>query len=91
VITNRGTTLGGLTSEIVPQGRAEERRVVTNRAVYLAISIDCEGHKQVLGLWIRATVGESAWLWVLSELKARGVADVCIVCCDSPACPTRSA
>ncbi len=45
---------------------------------------DCEGAKQVLGLWIGPTTGESAkfWLSVLSELKGRGVADVCIVCCD---------
>jgi len=58
--------------------------VVTNRAVYLAIGIDCEGNKQVLGLWIGPATGESAkfWLSVLSELKSRGVADVCIVCCD---------
>jgi transposase-like protein len=58
--------------------------VVTNRAVYLAIGIDCEGAKQVLGLWVGPTTGESAkfWLSVLSEVKARGVADVCIVCCD---------
>src|SRR5256886_11504578 len=58
--------------------------VVTNRAVYVALGIDCEGAKQVLGLWIGPTTGESAkfWLSVLSELKGRGVADVCIVCCD---------
>jgi putative transposase len=58
--------------------------VVTNRAVYQAIGVDCEGAKQVLGLWIGPTTGESAkfWLSVLSELKGRGVADVCIVCCD---------
>ena len=58
--------------------------VVTNRAVYLAIGIDCEGEKQVLGLWVGPTTGESAkfWMSVLSEVKGRGVADVCIVCCD---------
>jgi putative transposase len=58
--------------------------VVTNRAVYLAIGIDCEGAKQVLGLWVGPTTGESAkfWMSVLSEVKSRGVADVCIVCCD---------
>jgi transposase-like protein len=58
--------------------------VVTSRPVYVAIGIDCEGRKQVLGLWIGPTAGESAkfWLSVLSELKGRGVADVCIVCCD---------
>jgi putative transposase len=58
--------------------------VVANRPVYLAIGIDCDGAKQVLGLWAGPTTGESAkfWLTVLSEVKSRGVADVCIVCCD---------
>jgi transposase-like protein len=58
--------------------------VVANRPVYLAIGIDCEGAKQVLGMWVGASTGESAkfWLSVLSELKSRGVADVCILCCD---------
>ena len=58
--------------------------VVANRPVYLAIGIDCDGAKQVLGLWVGPAVGESSkfWLTVLSELKSRGVADVCIVCCD---------
>jgi transposase-like protein len=58
--------------------------VVANRPVYLAIGIDCDGAKQVLGLWVGPTTGESAkfWLTILSELKSRGVADVCIVCCD---------
>ena len=58
--------------------------VVTNRPVYLAIGIDCDGAKNMLGLWVGPAAGESAkfWLTVLSELKSRGVADVCIVCCD---------
>ena len=58
--------------------------VVANRPVYLAVGIDCEGAKQVLGMWVGPTTGESSkfWLSVLSELKSRGVADVCIVCCD---------
>src|SRR5215467_13583902 len=58
--------------------------VVANRPVYLAIGIDCDGGKQVLGMWVGPTTVESAkfWLTVLSDLKSRGVADVCIVCCD---------
>jgi putative transposase len=58
--------------------------VVANRPVYLAIGIDCDGAKQVLGLWVGPSTGESSkfWLTVLSELKSRGVADVCIICCD---------
>lgn len=59
-------------------------RVVANRPVYLAIGIDCDGAKNVLGLWVGPSTGESSkfWLTVLSELKSRGVGDVCIVCCD---------
>jgi transposase-like protein len=58
--------------------------VVANRPACLAIGIDCEGAKQVLGLWVGPATGESAkfWLTVLSELKSRGIGDVCIVCCD---------
>jgi transposase-like protein len=58
--------------------------VVANRPVYLAIGIDVDGGKQVLGMWVGPSTGESAkfWLSVLAELKSRGVGDVCIVCCD---------
>jgi transposase-like protein len=58
--------------------------VVANRPVYLAIGIDCDGDKHVLGMWIGRSTGEPAkfWMPVLSELKSRGVQDVCIVCCD---------
>ena len=58
--------------------------VVANRPVYLAIGVDVDGGKQVLGMWIGPSTGESAkfWLSVLAELKTRGVGDVCIVCCD---------
>src|SRR4051812_14478786 len=52
--------------------------------LYLAIGIDCDGAKNVLGLWVGPSTCESSkfWLTVLSELKSRGAADVCIVCCD---------
>ena len=58
--------------------------VVANRPVYLAIGVDCDGGKQVLGMWVGASTGESAkfWMSVLSELGNRGVRDVCILCCD---------
>ena len=57
--------------------------VVANRPVYLAIGIDCEGAKQVLGLWA-GTGGEGAkaWMAILAQLRNRGVEDACIVCCD---------
>lgn len=55
---------------------------VENRAVYVAIGIDLEGRKDVLGLWTSNNEGAKFWLSVLTELKNRGVRDVLIVCID---------
>lgn len=58
--------------------------IVQNRPVYLAVGVDLEGRKHVLGIWIGSGDAEGAkfWLQVLSELKNRGVNDVLIVACD---------
>lgn len=58
--------------------------MVQNRPAYLAVGVDLEGRKHVLGIWIGDTEGEGAkfWLSVLTELRNRGVDDVLIVCCD---------
>jgi putative transposase len=60
--------------------RSEGR--VENRAVYVAIGIDLEGRKEVLGLWTSANEGAKFWLGVLTELRNRGVKDVLVVCVD---------
>jgi putative transposase len=56
---------------------------VANRPIYVALGVNLEGERDVLGLWV-GTGGEGAkhWLGVLSELKNRGIDDVFIVCCD---------
>ena len=56
---------------------------VANRPVYTAIGVTVDGQRDILGLWI-GTGGEGAkyWLQVLTEIRNRGVADVCIVVCD---------
>jgi putative transposase len=58
--------------------------IVTNRPAYLAVGIDLDGRKHVLGIWIGDSRGEGSkfWLSVLSQLKNRGVGDVLIVVCD---------
>jgi len=58
--------------------------IVQNRPAYLAVGVDLEGRKHVLGIWIGDSKGEGSkfWLSVLSELKNRGVGDVLIVVCD---------
>lgn len=55
---------------------------VENRAVYVAIGINLEGRKEVLGLWTGATEGAKFWLQVLTELHHRGVNDIYVVCVD---------
>jgi putative transposase len=55
---------------------------VENRAVYVAIGINLEGRKEVLGLWTSANEGAKFWLAVLTDLRNRGVKDVFIVCVD---------
>jgi putative transposase len=55
---------------------------VENRAVYVALGVDLEGRKDVLGLWTSASEGAKFWLSVLTELRNRGVKDLFIVCVD---------
>jgi transposase-like protein len=57
---------------------------VSNRPVYVAMGISVDGERDVLGLWAGPTGGEGAkqWMSMLTELRNRGIADVCIVCCD---------
>ncbi len=55
---------------------------VENRAVYVALGINLEGRKDVLGLWTSAAEGAKFWLNVLTELRNRGVRDIYLVCVD---------
>ena len=57
---------------------------VTNRVVYVVMGITMEGERDILGLWVGPTGGESSkfWLGVMTELRNRGIADVLVLCCD---------
>jgi len=55
---------------------------IINKAIYLAIGLTKEGHKEALGLWIAQTEGAKLWLSVMSELRNRGVLDILIACVD---------
>lgn len=55
---------------------------VENRAVFVALGVDEEGQKDVLGLWSSANEGAKFWLSVITDLKNRGLRDVYIVCTD---------
>jgi putative transposase len=55
-----------------------------NRPVYVAMGITVDGQRDVLGMWVGPIGGEGAkqWMNMLTELRNRGILDVCIVCCD---------
>lgn len=57
---------------------------VANRPVYVAMGINLEGERDLLGLWVGPAGGEGAkfWMTLLTELRNRGVQDTFIVCCD---------
>ena len=58
-----------------------EGRIV-KRAVYIAIGIDMEGHKDVLGMYVGQNESAKFWLSILNGLKNRGVEDILIACVD---------
>lgn len=55
---------------------------VINKAVFLALGINTEGQKELLGMWIAENEGAKFWLNVLTELKNRGLQDILIACVD---------
>lgn len=62
--------------------KVRQNKQVMNKAIYVALGIDLEGQKQLLGLWIAETEGAKFWLSVLTELQNRGVQDILIACVD---------
>ena len=59
----------------------QDKRVI-NKSIFLALAINTEGHKELLGMWISENEGSKFWLNVLTELKNRGVQDIFIACVD---------
>jgi putative transposase len=55
---------------------------VRNKAAHIAVGVDLDGVKHVLGIWVQASEGAKFWAGVCAELRNRGVRDVLIVCCD---------
>ncbi|ATG90504.1 IS256 family transposase [Methylomonas koyamae] len=62
--------------------KVRDTGAVRVKAVYLAIGINLQGEKEVLGLWIAQTEGAKFWLQVVTDLKNRGVQDIFIACVD---------
>ncbi|MEI6349443.1 MAG: IS256 family transposase [Candidatus Berkelbacteria bacterium] len=62
--------------------KSRENGQTENKAVYLALGINMEGRKELLGMWIADTEGAKFWLNVITEIKNRGVNDILIGCID---------
>ncbi len=62
--------------------KIKENKQVINKAIHLALGINIEGQKELLGMWVTPNEGAKFWLSVLTELKNRGVKDIFIACVD---------
>jgi len=62
--------------------KIRQDKQVINKAVYLALGVNMDGHKELLGMWISENEGAKFWLSVLTELQNRGVNDILIACVD---------
>jgi len=62
--------------------KIRDEGLVKNKAVYVALAMDAEGHKHVLGLWIEQNEGAKFWLKVMNDLKTRGLGDILIAVVD---------
>lgn len=62
--------------------KIRDNQRVINKAIYLALGVNMDGKKDLLGLWMSENEGAKFWLSVLTELKTRGVQDILIACVD---------
>ena len=62
--------------------KIRQDKKVINKSIYLALGVNMEGHKELLGMWLSESEGAKFWLNVLTELQNRGVKDVLIACVD---------
>lgn len=62
--------------------KSRQEGPVQTKAVYLALGIDLEGEKELLGLWMSESEGSKFWLTVFNDLKNRGVQDCFVACVD---------
>jgi putative transposase len=62
--------------------KVRENKRVINKSVFLALAINSEGKKELLGIWLAETEGSKFWMNVLTELQNRGIQDIFIACVD---------
>jgi putative transposase len=62
--------------------KSRDNNIVINKAVYLAIAVNIEGKKELLGIWIGKNEGSKFWMQIITELKNRGVEQIYVACVD---------
>jgi len=62
--------------------KIRQDKQVINKAIYLALGVNVEGHKELLGMWLSENEGAKFWLGILTELQNRGLKDILIACVD---------
>jgi putative transposase len=62
--------------------KVRDGSAVRNKALNIAVGIDCDGCKHVLGIWVAPAEGAKAWAQALAQLRNRGLEEVLVVCCD---------
>jgi len=62
--------------------KVKENNQISNKSLFLAVALNMEGHKEVLGMWIAKNEGAKFWLSIITELKNRGVEQIYIACVD---------
>ncbi len=63
--------------------KSASRKRIINKSVYVALGVDLEGRKDILGLWISENEGAKFWLGNFTEMKNRGMQDILIACSDN--------
>jgi putative transposase len=62
--------------------KVKDGKQINNKSLHIAMGVNMEGNKEILGMWLAENEGAKFWLSVLNELKNRGVKDMLIACCD---------
>lgn len=62
--------------------KSRDNNIIINKAVYLAIGVNMDGRKELLGIWVGKNEGSKFWMQVVTELKNRGVEQIYVACVD---------
>jgi putative transposase len=66
--------------------KVRQDKQVINKAIYLALGVNVDGYKELLGMWLSENEGAKFWLEILTELQNRGLKDILIACVDGLKC-----